>query len=73
MALFGIIAASGLRMLVSSGVDYTDKQNLLLSSVVLTLGIGGAKLNVPAFGNVIQISSMAFATLAGVILNLLFQ
>jgi len=73
MALFGIIAASGLRMLVSSGVDYTDKQNLLLSSVVLTLGIGGAKLNVPAFGKVIQISSMAFATLAGVILNLLFQ
>lgn len=73
MALFGIIAASGLRMLVSSGVDYTDKHNLLLSSVVLTLGIGGAKLNVHAFGNVIQVSSMAFATLAGVILNLLFQ
>src|SRR5690606_29504618 len=38
--LFGLIASSGLRMLVDSGIDYSHSRNLILSSVVLVLGIG---------------------------------
>lgn len=38
--LFGIIASSGLRMLVDSKVDFGDKRNLVVSSVILVIGIG---------------------------------
>src|SRR5690606_2610051 len=37
--LFGIIASSGLRMLVDNGIDFGDKRNLVISSVILVIGI----------------------------------
>ena len=43
MLLFGIIASSGLRTLVDSGVDYEDKR-ISISSVILVIGIGAAFL-----------------------------
>jgi len=70
--LFGIIASSGLRTIVESGVDYKDKRNLIITSVILVIGIGGGKL---AF-NITQdlhfeLAGIALATLVGIILNLL--
>lgn len=38
--LFGIIASSGLRMLVDSKVDFGNNRNLVIASVILVLGIG---------------------------------
>ncbi|MBL0388760.1 uracil permease [Tumebacillus sp. ITR2] len=64
--LFGIIASAGLRMLVESGINYTHKRNLIISSVILVLGVGGAKINI---GD-LQIEGMALATFAGILLNL---
>lgn len=66
VVLFGVIAASGIRTLVESGIDYGHKRNLVISSVVLVLGIGGAQVSLGAF----QIQGMALATIAGIILNL---
>lgn len=66
IVLFGIIAASGLRTLVESGIDYGDKRNLVISSVVLVLGIGGAQLSVGG----LSLQGMGLAALAGVLLNL---
>ena len=43
--LFGIIAASGLRMLVDAKVDFGNSRNLVIASVILVIGIGGAKLH----------------------------
>ena len=40
--LFGIIASSGLRMLIDNKVDFDKKRNLMIASVILVLGIGGA-------------------------------
>jgi len=65
--LFGVIASSGLRTLVDSGIDYGHKRNLVISSVILVLGIGGAQIGLGAF----QLQGMALATLAGIILNLI--
>ncbi|MFJ8266298.1 solute carrier family 23 protein [Peribacillus asahii] len=65
--LFGIIASSGLRMLIDHKVDFDQKRNLMIASVVLVLGIGGAFINLP--GNV-QLSGMALSAIVGVILNL---
>src|SRR5699024_4343821 len=39
LLLFGIIAASGIRMLVEAKVDYSKSQNLILTCVVLVIGI----------------------------------
>lgn len=67
IVLFGVIAASGIRTLVESGIDYGDKRNLVISSVILVLGIGGAELG---FGD-IKLQGMALATVAGILLNLI--
>ncbi|MGG1678783.1 solute carrier family 23 protein [Neobacillus sp. NRS-1170] len=66
--LFGIIASSGLRMLVDSKIDFGDKRNLVISSVILVMGIGGAIVKLP-FN--IQIQGMALAAIIGVLLNLI--
>ncbi|WP_305798064.1 solute carrier family 23 protein [Parageobacillus sp. VR-IP] len=66
--LFGIIASSGLRMLVDSRIDFGDKRNLVISSVILVIGIGGAVLKIT---DGFQIQGMALAAICGVILNLI--
>ena len=42
--LFGIIAASGLRMLVERKVDYTNPVNMISTSVILVVGLSGRTL-----------------------------
>lgn len=66
--LFGIIASSGLRMLTDNQIDLGDKRNLIISSVILVVGIGGATVKIPAIS--LDISGMALAALIGVFLNL---
>jgi uracil permease len=73
MLLFGIIASSGLRTIVESGVDYKDKRNLTISSVIFVIGIGGGRLAFSLGGGVqFQLAGVALATLVGIILNLVF-
>lgn len=66
--LFGIIASSGLRMLVDSKVDFGNNRNLVISSVILVIGIGGAFIKI---SDTFQIQGMALAAICGVILNLI--
>jgi uracil permease len=64
--LFGIIAAAGLRMLVDAKVDFSQKRNLIITSVILVLGIGGARIQLGG----VEIGEMSLATYVGVFLNL---
>ncbi|KHD45405.1 uracil-xanthine permease family protein [Streptococcus hongkongensis] len=64
VALFGVIASSGLKILIESKVDMDNKKNLLIASVILVSGIGGLMLQVQG----LQISGVAFSTLLGIIL-----
>ena len=66
VVLFGVIAASGMRTLVEAGIDYGDKRNLIISSVILVLGIGGAQLGLGE----VKLHGMALAAVVGIILNL---
>ena len=68
MMLFGVIAASGLRMLIEAKVDYSRSRNLLLSAVVFVIGISGVPIQV---GNT-QLKGMVLATLVGIVLSLVF-
>jgi uracil permease len=71
MLLFGIIASSGLRTLVESGVDYKDKRNLTISSVIFVIGIGGGRLAFAVTKDVhFELAGVALATVVGIILNL---
>lgn len=65
--LFGVIAASGLKILIDNQVDFDKKRNLLIASVILVVGIGGLLFKVGAF----ELSGMALATLFGIVLNLI--
>ncbi|QNK59495.1 uracil permease [Paenibacillus sp. PAMC21692] len=69
LLLFGVIAASGLRMLVESKVDYSKPTNLFLTTVVLVVGLSGVKLT---FGDV-SFTGMALATIVAILLSLLFK
>ncbi|HAP57899.1 MAG: solute carrier family 23 protein [Sphaerochaeta sp.] len=71
MLLFGTIASSGLRTLVDAGVNYEDKRNLTISSVILVIGIGGGTLSF-AMGKdlTFSLAGVALATLVGILLNL---
>ena len=66
--LFGIIASSGLRMLVDNKVDFGNNRNLVIASVILVLGIGGAFIKV---SDSFQLQGMALAAICGVVLNLI--
>jgi uracil permease len=73
MLLFGIIASSGLRTLVDKGVDYKDKRNLTISSVILVIGIGGGILAFNITNELrFELAGIALATVVGIILNLIF-
>ena len=67
IALFGVIAASGLNIIVENKINFDIKRNLLISSVVLVIGIGGMVLDITQN---LQISSVAIATIIGIVLNL---
>jgi uracil permease len=64
--LFGIIASSGIRMIVEAGIDFSQTRNLIIASVILVIGIGGAKIHLGGT----EIGEMALATYVGVLLNL---
>ena len=64
--LFGIIASAGIRMLVEAGIDFSQKRNLIIASVVLVIGIGGAKVHI--FG--VEFGEMPLATYVGILRNL---
>lgn len=69
MLLFGVIAASGLRMLVEAKVDYSRSQNLILTCVVLAVGLSGATINI----GTVSLSGMGLATVVAIILSLFFK
>lgn len=64
--LFGIIASAGIRMLVEAGIDFSEKRNLIIASVILVIGIGGAKIHLGS----LEVGEMSLATYVGVLLNL---
>ena len=67
LLLFGTIAAVGINSLIKNKVDLGNTRNLVIASLILTLGIGGAELT---FGT-ITIGGIGLAALVGVVLNLI--
>ncbi|MCI8549721.1 MAG: uracil permease [Lachnospiraceae bacterium] len=66
--LYGMIGASGIRILVDSKVDYGRSRNLTLTSVVFVTGLSGISLTI---GD-IQLTGMVLACVVGMVLSLTF-
>ncbi|CAH0417352.1 Uracil permease [Periweissella fabaria] len=65
--LFGVIASSGLRIIVDNQIDFNVKRNLMIASTILVIGIGNAYLQLGQT----QFSGLAVATILGIVLNLI--
>lgn len=65
--LYGVIASNGLQVLVDAHVDYSKSKNVIITSAMLVIGLGGA---VFSMGKVATLSGTALAAIVGVILNL---
>lgn len=66
LLLYGVIASNGLRVLIDAKVDFTKNRNLIIASVMLVLGLGGAVFQL--FG-MAALSGVALAGISGVFLN----
>lgn len=53
-------------MLIEQRIDLGEKRNLIISSVILVIGIGGAFIKV---SDTVEIAGMALATVIGIILH----
>lgn len=66
--LYGMIGASGIRLLVDAKVDYSQSRNLILTSVVFTTGLSGLSISMGS----IQLSGMVLASVVAVLVSLTF-
>jgi len=67
LLLFGMIASVGIKTLIESKSDFHKTRNLVIVSIILTLGIGKASIDFGSF----SLSGIGLASVAGVILNLI--
>lgn len=67
LLLFGSIASVGVQNLINHKVDLNQTRNIIIVSVTLTMGIGGAVLTFGTF----SISGIGLSAVVGVLLNLL--
>ena len=66
--LFGVIACSGIRMLIEKKVDYTKTKNMILTAVTMISGLSGAAVNIGP----VQLKGMGLAVVCGMILSITF-
>jgi uracil permease len=69
--LFGMIASVGIRTLSEARIDFAHSRNLIVVSLILVLGLGGAKVPVVLGGVHLELHGMALAALVGILANLL--
>ncbi|MDP4179126.1 MAG: uracil permease [Bacillota bacterium] len=69
LLLYGIIATSGIRMLVESKVDFNKSYNLVLAAVTFSIGVSGASIKLSSD---VALSGMALSAVVGMLLSLVF-
>lgn len=66
--LYGMIGASGIRVMVDAQVDYSRSRNLTLTSVIFVTGLSGVALKIGE----VTLKGMVLACIVGMLLSLLF-
>ncbi|PID80208.1 MAG: uracil permease [Clostridiales bacterium] len=66
--LYGMIGASGIRLLVDKRINYSKAKNLILTSVVFTTGLSGVAVKLGQ----VQFRGMVLASVVAIVVSLLF-
>lgn len=73
LVLYGMISAVGVRNLIENKVDFTESRNVLVAALILVLAIGinygPGSISFAVGKATINLSGLAVAALAGIILN----
>lgn len=69
--LFGMIASVGIRTLSEARIDFAHSRNLIIVSLILVLGLGGAAFPISVAGTSLELHGMALAALVGIVANLI--
>lgn len=69
--LFGMIASVGIRTLAEARIDFAHSRNLIIVSLILVLGLGGAAFPIQLAGTSLELHGMALAALVGILANLI--
>jgi uracil permease len=64
--LYGFIGLNGIKVLIDNQVDYSQTRNMIITSTILVLGLGGAVIDFGKF----SVYGMALAAIVGITLNL---
>ncbi len=63
--LFGVIASSGVRVLINNKIDFNKQRNLIIAAVILVSGIGGLSISLGK----VTFAGMALSAIIGIILH----
>ncbi len=66
--LYGVIASSGLKVMIEDKIDFNQSRNLVIASAMLVIGLGGAVLE---FSGIITLSGTVLSAIVGMSLNLI--
>lgn len=66
--LYGVIAVSGIRILVENKVDFSRSYNMVLAAVTFVVGVSGASIMIGQ----VELKGMAFSAAAGISLSIIF-
>jgi len=67
--LFGMISSIGVKNMIDAKLDFTNPKIIIVSSVMLVIGLGGAAFN---FGN-FEVEGLGLAAILGILLNLIIN
>ncbi len=73
LILYGFISINGLKVLIENRVDYNDLRNVIITSTMLILGLGGAIITITQGDLSVSITGMSLAAIVGITLNLILN
>ena len=71
LLLYGFIAVNGLKVIVQNKIDFDNLKNVIVTSAMLVIGLGGAVVSITTKNINLSISGMSLAAVVGILLNLL--
>lgn len=71
--LYGMISAVGVRNVVEAKVDFSKPRNTIIAAIILVIALGiSGGISFTVKGTTITLTALACASIAGIVLNLIF-
>lgn len=73
LILYGFIASSGVKMLISEKIDMSNTKNMFVASTILVAGIGGLVFKFGTENTFVSITSVSVAMILGIVMNAILR